>query len=119
MTIIFVPSFMKIFLTVFYRHDFHRKKFKGALFRKKCRCSYGSFSVHCLIVVCICTKFHENILNGIRVMEPHEQLADRQTDTIFIGKNSKGHNSIEYEDGVTVFYLCTSSDGGLYLYKVT
>ena len=27
------------------------------------------FSAHCLIMVYICTKFHENILNGIRVME--------------------------------------------------
>ena len=38
---------------------------------------------------------------------------------IFIGKISKGHNSIENVDGITVFFLCTSSDGGLHLYKVS
>ena len=38
---------------------------------------------------------------------------------IFIGKISKGHNSIENVDGVTVFFLCTSHDDGLYLYKVS
>ena len=32
---------------------------------------------------------------------------------------SKGHNSIRNEDGVTVLFLCSSSDGGLYFYKVS
>ena len=58
------------------------------------------FSAHRLMVVYICTKFHENILNGIKV----------RADMIFIGKISKGRNSI---------FLCTSSDDGLYLYKVS
>ena len=38
---------------------------------------------------------------------------------MFIIKNSKGHNSVKYVGGVTVLFLCTSSDGGLYLYKVS
>ena len=37
----------------------------------------------------------------------------------FIGKISKGHNSVKKVDGVTVFVLCTSSDDGSYLYKVS
>ena len=38
---------------------------------------------------------------------------------IFIGKFSKGHNSVKNVDGVTVLFLCISSDGDLYLYKVS
>ena len=36
-----------------------------------------------------------------------------------MGKISKGHNSIKNVGGVTVLVLCTSSDDGLYLYKVS
>ena len=36
-----------------------------------------------------------------------------------MGKNSKGHNSIRNVDGVTILILCTSSDDGSYLYKVS
>ena len=36
---------------------------------------------------------------------------------IFIGKISKGHNSIKNVAGVTVLYLCTSSDDAIYLYS--
>ena len=39
-------------------------------------------------------------------------------DAILIGKFSKGPNSINV-DGVTVLFLCTSSDCDLYLYKVS
>ena len=60
--------------------------------------------------VYICTKFHENILDGIKV---------NTADMIFIGKISKGHNSVKNVGGVTVLFCCTSSDGGLYLYKVS
>ena len=42
-----------------------------------------------------------------------------RADTIFIGEISKGHNSVKKVDGVSVSVLCTSSDGGLYLYKVS
>ena len=38
---------------------------------------------------------------------------------IFIGTISKGYNCAKTEDGVTVLVLCTSSDDGLYLYKVS
>ena len=38
---------------------------------------------------------------------------------IFIGKISKGHDSVKKGDGVTVLFLCTSSDNGLYLCKVS
>ena len=37
---------------------------------------------------------------------------------IFIGKFSKGHISVNNVDGVTILFLCTLSDDGLYLYKV-
>ena len=37
---------------------------------------------------------------------------------ISIGKISKGHNTVKYIDGVMVLFLCTSSDCGLYWYKV-
>ena len=32
---------------------------------------------------------------------------------------SKGHNSVKNVGGVTVLFLCTSSDGGLYLYNIS
>ena len=38
---------------------------------------------------------------------------------IFIGKISKGHTSIKDEGGVMVLVLCTSSDSGLYVNKVS
>ena len=38
---------------------------------------------------------------------------------IFIGKISKGHNSVQKVDGVTALFLCTSSDDDLYLYQVS
>ena len=62
------------------------------------------------MMVYICTKYHENILDGMKVIEQ---------DTIFIAKISKGHNSVKNVDGVTVLFLCISSDGGLYFYKVS
>ena len=42
-----------------------------------------------------------------------------RADTIFIEKISKGHNSLKNEGGVTVLVLCTSSDGGLFVTKVS
>ena len=36
-----------------------------------------------------------------------------------IRKISKGHNSVKNVGGVSVLVLCTLSDGGLYLYKVS
>ena len=52
------------------------------------------FSAHRLMMVYICTKFHENILDGYRA------------NTIYIAKISKGHNSVENVVGVTVLFLC-------------
>ena len=34
---------------------------------------------------------------------------------IFIGKNSKGRNSVKNIDGAAVFFLCTLFDDGLYI----
>ena len=42
-----------------------------------------------------------------------------RADTIFIAKYSKGHNSVKNVGTVTVLFLCTSSDDGLYFYKVS
>ena len=36
---------------------------------------------------------------------------------IFIGKISKGHYSVQNVGGVTIHFLCTLSDDGLYLYS--
>ena len=68
-----------------------------------CTSSYDA-----LYLVYICTKFHENILDGISY----------RAETILKGKTSKGNNSMKKGDGVTVIFLCTSSNGGLYLNKV-
>ena len=38
---------------------------------------------------------------------------------IFIRKFSKGHNYVKNVGGVTVLFLFTLSDGGLYLFKVS
>ena len=61
------------------------------------------------MMVYICTKFHENILNG----------NSYGAETIFIGKIPKGHNSVKNVGGGSVLVLCTSSDDGLYLYQIS
>ena len=63
-------------------------------------------SAHCLIIVCICTKFGETILNGMSY----------GADIILILIIIKGLNSLDIARGVTVLLLCTSSDHDLYLY---
>ena len=53
---------MKIFSTVFQLysgHDFHSKKLELRFF----------FSAHRLMMIYICPKFHENILDSIKVIE--------------------------------------------------
>ena len=57
------------------------------------------------MVVYICAKFHENFLDGIKVLEP----------TLFSWEKFRRG----YEDGVMVLFLCISSDDGLYLYQVS
>ena len=59
-----------------------------------------------LIMYYICTKFRENISEGLRVTD-----RTRFPNKIFL----KGHKSVS---GVMVLNLCTSSDNALYLYKV-
>ena len=67
-----MQCFMKIFsrvLKLYSGNDFHRKHFKGHNSVKKCRWSYSSFTAHRLMVTYICTNIHENILDGIKVIE--------------------------------------------------
>ena len=52
------------------------------------------------MLLCICTKFHENILDGIKVTE--------QT-RFSLEKNSKGHNSTRLVGAFTVRVLCKLS----------
>ena len=63
------------------------------------------------MMVYICSKFHENILDGIQVIKR----------TRFPKKKnlSNGHNSVKNVGGLSVLVLCTSSDDGLYLYQVS
>ena len=61
------------------------------------------------MMVYICTKFHENILVGIKVI----------ADTIFTGKVLKGHSSLKNVGGVRIILICMSTDDGFYLYQVS
>ena len=61
------------------------------------------FSAHRLVLIYICTKFHENILNSSRA------------DKIFIGKSSKGYNFIKNITGVTVLFHCILSDDDIFV----
>ena len=47
------------------------------------------------------------------------QYLSYRADTVFTGKISKGHYSVKNVGGVTALILCTSSDSGLYLYKLS
>ena len=40
-------------------------------------------------------------------------------DTIFVQKNSNGHNSVETVYGVADLVLCTSHGGSLYLHQIS
>ena len=62
-----------------------------------------------LIMLYICAKFHEIILNGIKVIERTR---------ISIQKITKGNNSAKNVGGVTFVYLCKSSGHALYFYQV-
>ena len=62
------------------------------------------------MLVYISTKYHENILHGIKVIER----------TRFLSKNfQRAIIPLTKVDGVSVFIFCTLSDDGLYLYKVS
>ena len=71
------------------------------------------------MMVYICTKYHENILDSMEVIERCPLYYFHTVENIFIAKTSKGHNSVKDVDGVTVLFLCTWSDDGLYFYKVS
>ena len=62
------------------------------------------------MMVYICTKFHENGLEDIKVIEQTQ-----------FSKEKFQSGTIPYKKvgGVTVLVICTLSDGGLYLYKVS
>ena len=57
-----------------------------------------------------CTKLHEYILDGFKVIEKTRFSKEKMT---------KGHNSVTNKAGVTILFLCTLSDSGLYLYQVS
>ena len=62
-----------------------------------------------LVMLYICAKFHEIILNGIKVIERTRFL---------YGKLQRGIIPQKNVEGVTVVYLCTSSGHALYFYQV-
>ena len=62
-----------------------------------------------LVMLYICAKFNEIILNGIEVIEWTRFL---------FGKLQRGNNSAQNVGGVTVVYLCTSSGHAIYFYQV-
>ena len=62
-----------------------------------------------LVMHYICAKFHEIILNSIKVIERTR---------FYIWKIRKGNNFAKNVGGVTVPYLCTSSGHALYFYQV-
>ena len=62
-----------------------------------------------LVMFYICAKFHEIILNGIKIIEWTRFLYQKIT---------KENNSAKNVGGVTVFHLCTSSGHALYFYQV-
>ena len=60
-----------------------------------------------LVMLYICAKFHEIILNGIKVIE------------FSVWKIKKGNNSAKNVGGVNVVNLCMSSGHALYLCQVS
>ena len=66
-------------------------------------------SAHRLVMLYISTKFHEIILNGIKVIERTRFL---------YGKLKRGIIPQKNVGGVTVVYLCTLSGHALYFYRV-
>ena len=73
---------------------------------------YGSCTL--LMLINICMKLHEGILNGF--------LSNRADTTIsqnLLFSISKGHNSKNMQSIVTVLAFCTSSHVALHLCKVS
>ena len=67
-------------------------------------------SAYRLVMLYISTKFHEIILNGIKVID--------RADMISILKITKGNNSAKKVGGVTFVYLCMLYGHALYFYHV-
>ena len=67
-------------------------------------------SAYRLVMLYISTKFHEIILNGIKVIERTRFL---------YGKLQKGNNSAKTVGGINVVNLCISSGHALYFYQVS
>ena len=66
-------------------------------------------SARCLIMLYICAKLHEIILNGIKVIERTQFL---------YGKLQRGIIPQKNVGGVTIVDLCTSSGHAIYFYQV-
>ena len=66
-------------------------------------------SARCLVMLYICARFHEIILNGIKVIERTRFLYGKLQRGIILQKNV---------GGVAVVNLCTSSGHALYFYQV-
>ena len=71
-------------------------------------------SACCLMLVNICMKFHECILNSFKVTG---QTRFRLRNCYL--QSSKGHNSKSINKRVMVLVFCTSSNVGQYLYEVS
>ena len=71
------------------------------------------------MVLVICTS-SDNGLYFYKVSGKYSQRYEiYRADKIFTAKISKRHNSVKNVSGVTVLVLCTSSDCGIYFYKVS
>ena len=70
------------------------------------------FSTHCLMLLYICTKFHENenILDGIKVIQQTKFSSE---------KKLKEHKFTKNVGGVTILVLCTLSVTSLFFYQVS
>ena len=116
---IFVPSFVKISQQVsklLSRHYFQTEIFKGHNSLKNVGQVMVLISAHSLMMLYIWFTF-------VYLYKVSWKYSRRywsyRVDTILKRKNSKVHNSVKNVDGVTVLFLCTSSDGGFYLNKVS
>ena len=67
-------------------------------------------SACCLVMLYICAKFHEIILNGIKIIERIRFL---------YGKLQRGIIPLKNEGGMTLVNLCMSSGHALYLCQVS
>ena len=116
-----MKSFIKISGTVFNIHSGHKYMVEMAMFNVQRAMTPKAgkpvlrfmCSAHCLIVLYICVKFHENICNGF-------QLTKR---TRVHGRNgyvqcSKGNNSKSRQNRVTVHVFCMMSHSASRLLEV-